>query len=148
VRDHAEAAQAYPPQKADFKPHERSRTARELAWQFVLEQQFADAALTGELDFSRTPPKPPASYDEIVAAFEKACRDTATRVSNAGEQDLNLPIQFPLGPGTMGELRRIDVLWTLVMDQVHHRGQFSVYLRLAGAKVPSIYGPTADEPWA
>jgi uncharacterized damage-inducible protein DinB len=29
----------------------------------------------------------------------------------------------------------------------HHRGQFSVYLRMVGAKVPSIYGPTADETW-
>jgi uncharacterized damage-inducible protein DinB len=35
----------------------------------------------------------------------------------------------------------------LVLDIVHHRGQFSVYLRMAGGKVPSIYGPTADEPW-
>jgi hypothetical protein len=24
--------------------------------------------------------------------------------------------------------------------------KFSIYLRLAGGKVPSIYGPTADEP--
>jgi len=27
----------------------------------------------------------------------------------------------------------------------HHRGQLTVYLRLAGAPVPSIYGPSADE---
>lgn len=26
----------------------------------------------------------------------------------------------------------------------HHRGQLIVYLRLLGAKVPSVYGPTAD----
>ncbi|MBI1806965.1 MAG: hypothetical protein HYR76_07940, partial [Ignavibacteria bacterium] len=30
---------------------------------------------------------------------------------------------------------------------VHHRGQLSVYLRIVDAKVPSIYGPSADEPW-
>jgi uncharacterized damage-inducible protein DinB len=43
-----------------------------------------------------------------------------------------------------------DALWIELFDHIHHRGQFSVYLRLAGAKVPSIYGPTADEalqPW-
>jgi hypothetical protein len=28
----------------------------------------------------------------------------------------------------------------------HHRGQLSVYLRLNDIPVPSIYGPTADEP--
>ena len=26
-------------------------------------------------------------------------------------------------------------------------GQLSTYLRVMGAKVPSIYGPSADEPW-
>jgi hypothetical protein len=29
---------------------------------------------------------------------------------------------------------------------VHHRGQLTVYLRLVDVPVPSIYGPTADEP--
>jgi len=27
----------------------------------------------------------------------------------------------------------------------HHRGQMTVYLRLLGAQVPAIYGPSADE---
>jgi uncharacterized damage-inducible protein DinB len=27
----------------------------------------------------------------------------------------------------------------------HHRGQMTVYLRLLGAKVPAIYGPSADD---
>jgi uncharacterized damage-inducible protein DinB len=27
----------------------------------------------------------------------------------------------------------------------HHRGQLTVYLRLNGAPVPAIYGPSADE---
>jgi len=39
------------------------------------------------------------------------------------------------------------VLWAVLMDQVHHRGQLSVYTRLAGGKVPSIYGPSGDETW-
>jgi uncharacterized damage-inducible protein DinB len=28
---------------------------------------------------------------------------------------------------------------------IHHRGQLSSYLRPMGGKVPSIYGPSADE---
>jgi uncharacterized damage-inducible protein DinB len=35
----------------------------------------------------------------------------------------------------------------MLLDAVHHRGQLSIYLRLMEAKVPSIYGPSADEPW-
>lgn len=52
-----------------------------------------------------------------------------------------------VAPKQMGDVRRGDLLQMMVMDNVHHRGQFSVYLRMAGGKVPSIYGPTADEPW-
>jgi len=35
--------------------------------------------------------------------------------------------------------------WINLYHQIHHRGQLSVYLRLVGAKVPSIYGPSADD---
>jgi len=35
----------------------------------------------------------------------------------------------------------------ILCDQIHHRGRFSIYLHMADGKVPSIYGPTADEPW-
>jgi uncharacterized damage-inducible protein DinB len=68
-------------------------------------------------------------------------------VSKATDAECNRIVQFPVGPGKMGDFRAMDVFWTTMMDQIHHRGQFSVYLRLVGAKVPSIYGPTADETW-
>jgi uncharacterized damage-inducible protein DinB len=50
-------------------------------------------------------------------------------------------------PKTIGDVPKIDLLWMVLHDQIHHRGQFSIYLRMADGKVPSIYGPTADEPW-
>jgi len=31
---------------------------------------------------------------------------------------------------------------------VHHRGQLTLCLRLLGVPLPSVYGPTADEPHA
>lgn len=86
-------------------------------------------------------------FTEVIPAFERAARDTATRVAQLSDDELNQTMKFPSGPGTMGDFRRIDVLWLSLMDQVHHRGQLSVYLRMSGAKVPSIYGPSADEPW-
>jgi uncharacterized damage-inducible protein DinB len=63
------------------------------------------------------------------------------------EADYNSMIKFPVGPKQMGDFRKADVLWMMMMDAIHHRGQFSVYVRMAGGKVPSIYGPSADEPW-
>ena len=39
-----------------------------------------------------------------------------------------------------------EMLWGFLFDAIHHRGQLSSYLRPMGAKVPSIYGPSADDP--
>jgi uncharacterized damage-inducible protein DinB len=39
-----------------------------------------------------------------------------------------------------------DFLLMMICDQIHHRGQLTVYIRLAGGLVPSIYGPSADDP--
>ena len=138
---------AYPAERADYRPHEKSRSAKELAWNFVLEQGISAGALSGKVDFSQPTPKPPDDYKDVLAAYERGVRDTAAKISVAGDEDLNKIMQFPVGPKQMADMRRLDVLWYALMDQVHHRGQLSVYLRLAGGKVPSIYGPTADEPW-
>ena len=40
---------------------------------------------------------------------------------------------------------RAWVLTRRLTHSAHHRGQLSVYLRLMGAPVPSMYGPSADE---
>ena len=39
-----------------------------------------------------------------------------------------------------------DLAWLLFFDSIHHRGQLSAYLHPMGGKVPSIYGPSADDP--
>ena len=138
---------AYPASKLDFKPHERSMSAKELAWGFATgETVLVNGVVKGEVDF-QSAPKPPAAFSEILSAYEKTHREMVGKVKNFSEADFNKSIPVPVGPKQMGEVRGGDLLWLIVMDGVHHRGQFSVYLRLAGGKVPSIYGPSADEPW-
>ena len=46
----------------------------------------------------------------------------------------------PVWEDTVGEL-----VWGHLLDGIHHRGQLSTYLRPMGSKVPSIYGPSADD---
>ena len=41
--------------------------------------------------------------------------------------------------------QRRQVLSSLVLHQVHHRGQMTVLMRLAGLRVPGIYGPSREE---
>lgn len=141
---------AYPEDQLDLKPSPKSNTAREVAWIFVLERylgqkvwndEFARGLVTGNA------PKPPQNWDDLLAELEKAHREFRELVSSASDQDLAEQVQFFTAPKTMGPISRLDWIWFLLHDQIHHRGQFSVYLRIAGGKVPSIYGPTADEPW-
>ena len=76
----------------------------------------------------------------MLAMLDQIHNEVQRMIVEAGDE-LNRVIDF------YGyKIRAIDALMAELHDQIHHRGQFSVYLRLAGAKVPSIYGPTADEP--
>jgi uncharacterized damage-inducible protein DinB len=138
---------AYPANKLDFKPHERSRSAKELAWNFASEEQaLIGGALKGQIDFQNLP-KSPATFPEIIRAYETSHKELVEKVKRLNEDEFNKLIKFNTGPKKVSDLRKADIFWTGVQDTIHHRGQFSVYLRMAGGKVPSIYGPSADEPW-
>ena len=49
-----------------------------------------------------------------------------------------------MGQIALEEFRHI-VLRDTMNHWAHHRGQLTVYLRLVGAPVPSVYGPSADD---
>jgi len=141
---------AYPNEKHELRPHGKSKSAAELAWIFPMESMLAQKALTEGLDWSKpmaSSPPPPKSLDAIIAMYETAHAKVADLVEDMSDDDLMETIQFPVAPRTIGAMPKIEFLQMLLADQIHHRGQFSVYLRMADAKVPSIYGPTADEPW-
>lgn len=46
------------------------------------------------------------------------------------------------------ERERVWIFWRRLLHSAHHRTQLTVYLRLLGKPVPSVYGPTADVTWA
>ena len=152
-REHATTMRllrAYPKDKLDLRPHPKTKTARELAWVFVLEcglgtkvwhDEFAKRAPSG------APAPPPESWNDQLAAVEKVTREFRDLIVSTPDAKLAENVHFFSAPKTMSEISRIDWAWFLLHDQIHHRGQFSVYLRMADGKVPSIYGPTADEPW-
>jgi hypothetical protein len=137
----------YPPEKGDWKPHEKSMTARELAWLMSGGNEWGvKSVVAGALNFERFP-APPKSFSDVVGHLENAPEGMLSAVLGMSDADWNEPITIPVAPGQTADIRRADLLWFILMDHIHHRGQFSVYLRLVGGKVPSIYGPSADEPW-
>jgi uncharacterized damage-inducible protein DinB len=139
---------AFPADKTDLKPHPSCRSAKDLAWTFVFEGVAGSQAVQGEMKFPPpNMPAMPANWTGMVGEVEKALKVIGDKVRKVDDAQLNTTVKFMTGPKQQSDLRRLDVLWFLLNDQIHHRGQFSVYLRMAGGKVPSIYGPSADEKW-
>jgi len=141
---------AYPADQLDLTPTAKSRSARDLIWLFAMEQGLATKALTTGFDWSapRGPlPSPPDAYDKLIKAVEDSFQQIVALVERTPDSQMGDTVKFFVGPKTLGDVPKIDFLWFLLCDQIHHRGQLSVYLRMAGGKVPSIYGPSGDEPW-
>jgi uncharacterized damage-inducible protein DinB len=85
---------------------------------------------------------------EILEALRKTHAQVLELVRDMPEAELKTrTVQFFTGPKQMGDVPLMHFLWMVLHDQIHHRGQMTVYNRLAGGKVPFIYGPSADEPW-
>ena len=139
---------AYPVHQAHMKLNDKTRTAMDVAWTLVMSQHVTEPIqMAPKLEPVPFPPAP-ADWNALVAGFEQAHAAATKRLSSMTDAAFASTIVIPVGPGgATAPVRRADALWMMLFDTVHHRGQLSVYLRGAGAKVPSIYGPTADEPW-
>ncbi|HEU4521707.1 MAG TPA: DinB family protein [Thermoanaerobaculia bacterium] len=149
-REHAttlKLLRAFPADKMDFRPSERSNTAHKLAWTFVAEETMMLKAIRNEPVFGTGQIKLPETWDGIIEAFEKQHADVVRELEARQSETLTNKVGFFIGPKQPGEFPAMDFLWMLLCDQIHHRGQLSVYIRMVGGKLPSIYGPTADEPW-
>jgi uncharacterized damage-inducible protein DinB len=151
-REHAitmKVLRAYPAGRAKLQPHPKCKTAKELAWTFVMERGLGKAVLTNQLEqlLKGAPPSAPETFEAVLPVLEEAHREFGQLVAGFSDEELQEQVTFLVAPHTPGAVRRIDFAWFLLHDQIHHRGQFSIYLRMAEGRVPSIYGPTADEPW-
>jgi uncharacterized damage-inducible protein DinB len=131
--------------RLDYRPDPKARSASELAWLMAYEE----AALVSLLDkgvVEWKEGKPPAHAEEIVAAFERdaaAVNQRLERLTDAGWEE---KVKLLMGEGGAWEDTLSQMTWGFLFDAIHHRGQLSTYLRPMGSKVPSIYGPSADDP--
>ena len=137
---------AFPHEKASFKPHDTSMTAIETAWMMVGMQLDPGELMSDEMKMTGPPPVP-KTWQELIAAYEKAHAELVRKLRAIPDEALNGTIRVPVSKDRMEAHRRGDVLWYFLHALIHHRGQLSVYLRMVGGKVPSIYGPSGDEPW-
>jgi uncharacterized damage-inducible protein DinB len=135
---------AYPESKINLKPAEKSRTAAALAMILAVEERVLKSLMeTSSTDFNLLNYEVPSSMAEIISVWQKAVAANDAALVAMSTRDLERRVTFYGMHISLG-----DALWYELFDHIHHRGQLSVYTRLAGAKLPSIYGPTADEPFS
>ncbi|HEX2163373.1 MAG TPA: DinB family protein [Thermoanaerobaculia bacterium] len=142
-----------PDGRFDWHPHERSMTIGRLAghiaeifgWGSTVltsdEFDVATAAQKGWVAFSASDRAGLLDrFDRELAGFRQAA------AAGVSDEHLRTPWSLRNGEHVAFTLPRAAALRTFIFNHmIHHRGQLSVYLRLAGVPVPSIYGPSADE---
>lgn len=137
---------AVPQDRLDYRPDPKARSAAQLVWLLVEEEASLMTLIdSGSIFWRET--APPAGIDEMVAAYERnydAVDERLAKLDDAGwEKKVSFSAEGMPAPweDALGEF-----VWGFLFDAIHHRGQLSTYLRPMGSKVPSIYGPSADDP--
>ena len=138
---------AVPAARADYRPHPKSRSAAELAWLFVGEMKSA-AELVEKRRVEWADPKTGPSLEAAAVALESAQKQLLALVGRLDGKAWARKAALLMG-GQVGWSAPLgEMLWGFLFDAIHHRGQLSTYIRPAGGKVPSIYGPSGDDPGA
>ena len=131
------------PKDLSYKPHERSPSAEQLVWTITNEQKALIYVVdTGKSEWKEIPPP---SLDEMIQMYEKWSTELIDKVSKMDGAAEQRNAQFLYQGMVVMERPTVEFLWDFMFDAIHHRGQLSSYLRPMGGKVPSIYGPSADD---
>ena len=140
-----------PEMRDDWKPHDKSMPLGRLAmlvaqmpsWiSLVLNRDELDVAPAAGSNIDQTPLRTP---QELVRAHDKGVADARAALEKTTEDNLMKPWRLLARGKVVNESPRHVVLRDTFMHLSHHRGQLTVYLRLNNAKVPAIYGPSADD---
>jgi len=145
------AIERMPEGQNSWKPHERSMEFGYLASLVAgMPGWVAMMIESDELDLNaggatfRT--KPVGSRAELLTMLDEGLAKSRKALENTTEEHLMKPWRLKMGEQVLTEGPRYSQIRDGALSHLaHHRGQFTVYLRLNEAKVPAIYGPSADE---
>jgi uncharacterized damage-inducible protein DinB len=134
---------AVPDAKSDYRPDPNARTAKELAWHIAnTDIQFLDGI--ADLEFKmEVPEHKPQTSAEVAAWYDENMKRGLERVKGMTAEQLLTPVTF----FNVFNFPSVFYLGFLNNHSIHHRGELATYLRPMGAKVPSIYGGSYDEPF-
>lgn len=145
------ALEQAPEGKYDWKPHEKSMLFGYLANMVATIPMWITMQINqAELDIA---PKDGSKFEqqrldssgELLAALDKTAAGAREAFDGTTDEHLLTNWQLKAGGNVVLEAPRHEMIQDTLLHWAHHRGQMTVYLRLMGAKVPAIYGPSADE---
>jgi len=145
------ALEQTPEVKEDWKPHDKSMpfgrlamlVARMPSWvALIVNRDELDLNPPGGSNISQAPLRTSA---DLVRALDEGVAEARKALAGTTDDHLMKPWRLLVSGRAVSEELRYLVLRDTFMHLAHHRGQFTVYLRLNGAKVPAIYGPSADD---
>ncbi len=145
------ALERVPEGRDDWKPHDRSMPLGRLAmlvarmptwFGLILGRDELDLGPPGGSNVDQRPLRTPA---ELVMAHDDGVAEAKTAFSETTDEHLLKPWRLLVAGRVVSEEPRHVVVRDTFAHLAHHRGQLTVYLRLNGAPVPAIYGPSADE---
>lgn len=135
----------------DYKPHPKSMSLGRLAGHIAdFSGDWAIHSLTlDKLEFAadhKWDPFTPKSKEEIIEKFDEKLAESKAALAATTGAKWDEHWKFIWGGQAFIDEPRHQVFRDFVLNHmVHHRAQLGVYLRLLGAKVPGMYGPSADE---
>jgi uncharacterized damage-inducible protein DinB len=140
-----------PEGRPDYKPHEKSMPLGYLCTLVASMPSWIALAITqDELDInppggSKYRPKDVSTNRELIAMGDDAVTKARAALEGATDEHLLTRWKLLVAGRVVAEDPRHVVIADTFTHLAHHRGQLTVYLRLNGALVPSVYGPSADD---
>ena len=151
VRRSRRTLEQVPDGQRGWKPHERSMEFGYLADMVATIPMWITMILTqDELDIA---PKEgqgmqrpqPANSAEYVSALDACAAEARQAIAGTSEDHLQTQWKLLAAGNVVAQTTRLEMVTDTINHWAHHRGQMTVYLRLMGAKVPALYGPSADD---
>ena len=137
-----------PDDNPDWKPHPKSFSIAHLAQLLAWMPGWIGQTLTStELDLALGGAYTNESTATLLEMFDENVRQAREAIAGAKDSDYVVPWSLKMKEAVLFTLPRGVVVRQHISHLSHHRGQMTVYLRMLDVPVPSIYGPTADEPW-
>jgi uncharacterized damage-inducible protein DinB len=137
-----------PQDRLGWKPHEKSMTLGQLAQHVAsLPQRIAELSTRPTFDVKTQIPRPStASVAELLAELERSVQAATAVLGGMEDSALSTPWRMMDGEREVMAMPRVALLRSVLFNHwYHHRGQLTVYLRMVGARVPAVYGSSADE---